>query len=157
MYQTLLIFAAFAFVYSITAGRLERTPFSGALAFAVFGALCGSRGLGWLDLDVSAEGVRALAEMTLALVLFTDAANADLSVLSKDIGLPRRLLLVGLPLTILLSAIVGAIIGGAALAMKGKESQTPIPFGPFLAAAGWISMLWGTDIMDAYLTFSGLR
>jgi leader peptidase (prepilin peptidase)/N-methyltransferase len=62
-----------------------------------------------------------------------------------------------LPLTILLSAIVGAIIGGAALAMKGKESQTPIPFGPFLAGAGWISMLWGTDIMDAYLAFSGLR
>ncbi len=62
-----------------------------------------------------------------------------------------------LPLTILLSAVVGAIIGGAALALRGKESQTPIPFGPFLAGAGWIAMMWGSDIMDAYLTASGLR
>jgi leader peptidase (prepilin peptidase)/N-methyltransferase len=62
-----------------------------------------------------------------------------------------------LPLTILLSAVVGAIVGGAALSLKGRESQTPIPFGPFLAAAGWIAMMWGSDIMDAYLTFSGLR
>ena len=62
-----------------------------------------------------------------------------------------------LPLTILLSAVVGAIVGGAALSLKGRGSQTPIPFGPFLAAAGWIAMIWGSDIMDAYLTFSGLR
>jgi leader peptidase (prepilin peptidase)/N-methyltransferase len=41
--------------------------------------------------------------------------------------------------------------------MSGKRSQTPIPFGPFLAAAGWISLLWGDSIMDAYLSFSGLR
>jgi len=62
-----------------------------------------------------------------------------------------------LPLTILLSAVVGAVIGGAALALRGKESQTPIPFGPFLAAAGWVAMMWGSDIMDVYLTASGLR
>ena len=53
--------------------------------------------------------------------------------------------------------LVGAIVGGAALSLKGRESQTPIPFGPFLAAAGWIAMMWGSEIMDAYLTFSGLR
>jgi leader peptidase (prepilin peptidase)/N-methyltransferase len=62
-----------------------------------------------------------------------------------------------LPLTIVLSALVGAIVGGIALAMSGKRSQTPIPFGPFLAAAGWISLMWGENIMSAYLSFSGLR
>ncbi len=62
-----------------------------------------------------------------------------------------------LPLTIVMSAVVGAVIGGAALAVRGRDSQTPIPFGPFLAAAGWISMMWGSDIMGAYLTVSGLR
>jgi leader peptidase (prepilin peptidase)/N-methyltransferase len=62
-----------------------------------------------------------------------------------------------LPLTVVLSALVGAILGGLALAMSGKRSQTPIPFGPFLAAAGWISLMWGDSIMDAYLSFSGLR
>ncbi len=110
MYEILLVLAAFVFVYSSVAGGLERTPFSGALLFAAFGALCGSPGLGWLDLDVTAEGVRALAEVTLAVVLFTDAANADLGVLRKDIGLPRRLLLVGLPLTILLGIALGMLV-----------------------------------------------
>lgn len=62
-----------------------------------------------------------------------------------------------LPLTIVLSAVVGAVVGGAALALRGRGSQTPIPFGPFLAAAGWISMMWGSDIMNAYLRISGLR
>jgi leader peptidase (prepilin peptidase)/N-methyltransferase len=62
-----------------------------------------------------------------------------------------------LPLTILLSAVVGAVVGGAALAIGGRHSQTPIPFGPFLAAAGWIAMMWGPGIMDTYLNASGLR
>ena len=62
-----------------------------------------------------------------------------------------------LPLTILLSAVVGALLGGVALTVRGRGSQTPIPFGPFLAAAGWIAMMWGAEIMDAYLRFSGLR
>lgn len=62
-----------------------------------------------------------------------------------------------LPLTILLSAVVGAVIGGAALLLSGRNSQTHIPFGPFLAAAGWIAMMWGPGIMDAYLNASGLR
>jgi len=62
-----------------------------------------------------------------------------------------------LPLTILLSAVVGAVVGGVVLAAQGKEARTPIPFGPFLAAAGWIAMMWGSEIMEAYLTASGLR
>jgi len=62
-----------------------------------------------------------------------------------------------LPLTILLSAVLGALLGGLALAVRGRESQTPIPFGPFLAGAGWVAMMWGAEIMDAYLRFSGLR
>lgn len=62
-----------------------------------------------------------------------------------------------LPLTILLSAVVGAVVGGSALLLSGRDSQTHIPFGPFLAAAGWIAMMWGPAIMEAYLDASGLR
>ncbi len=54
--------------------------------------------------------MRALAEFTLALVLFTDAANADLDVLKRRIRIPLRLLLIGLPLTILLGFAVGAAL-----------------------------------------------
>ena len=53
-------------------------------------------------MEIDRETIRGLAEVTLALVLFTDAAGADMGVLKKTSGLPTRLLLIGLPLTILL-------------------------------------------------------
>jgi leader peptidase (prepilin peptidase)/N-methyltransferase len=59
--------------------------------------------------------------------------------------------------TILLSSLVGAIVGSIWLAAKGRDRATPIPFGPYLAAAGWIVFFWGDWMVDAYLRFSGLR
>lgn len=58
---------------------------------------------------------------------------------------------------ILLSSLVGALVGSAWLAMKGRDRATPIPFGPYLAIAGWIVFFWGRDIVDAYLRYSGLK
>jgi NhaP-type Na+/H+ or K+/H+ antiporter len=110
MHQDLAILAAFAFVYALIAGRLERTPVAGALVFTAFGLAVGPEGLNWLTLDVHAEGLRTLAELTLALVLFTDAANADLSVLRLNYTIPERLLLIGLPLTILLGTAAAALL-----------------------------------------------
>jgi NhaP-type Na+/H+ or K+/H+ antiporter len=110
MYESLAILAAFVFFYSILAGGLERTPINGALVFAAFGLVFGPLGLGLLKLDVDAEGLRTLAELTLAMVLFTDASNANLGVLKKSFPIPRRLLLVGLPLTILLGFGAGVLL-----------------------------------------------
>ena len=59
--------------------------------------------------------------------------------------------------TILLSSIVGAIVGSVWLAAKGKDRATPIPFGPYLAVAGWIAFFWGAQLTDAYLHLTGLR
>jgi NhaP-type Na+/H+ or K+/H+ antiporter len=112
VYETLAILAAFVFFYSVTAGGWERTPVNGALVFTAFGLLFGPLGLGLLTLDVDAEGIRALAELTLALVLFTDASNANLGVLKKSFHIPQRLLLIGLPLTILLGFGVGVVLFG---------------------------------------------
>ncbi len=56
-----------------------------------------------------------------------------------------------LPTIILMSAVVGAIIGIALIVFRGRDRQIPIPFGPYLAAAGWITMLWGETIKNAYL------
>ncbi|NCF15903.1 MAG: prepilin peptidase, partial [Gammaproteobacteria bacterium] len=56
-----------------------------------------------------------------------------------------------LPLIILMSAVVGAIVGIALMAIRKHERSVPIPFGPFLAAAGWITMLWGDAIKTTYL------
>lgn len=101
MYQNLAIVAAFVFFYSISSGRLEKTIFSGAIVYTFFGFLLGPIGLGLLDLNLGAEGLRLFAELSLALILFTDAANADLRELRSSFRIPQRLLLIGLPLTIL--------------------------------------------------------
>lgn len=62
-----------------------------------------------------------------------------------------------LPLTILLSSLVGAIIGVILLRLRNEKTSTPIPFGPFLAIAGWIALLWGGQITDFYWQFVGLK
>lgn len=59
--------------------------------------------------------------------------------------------------TILISSLVGAIIGSIWLAAKGRDRATPIPFGPYLAIAGWIVFFWGKDLIDAYLRFAGMQ
>ena len=59
--------------------------------------------------------------------------------------------------TVLLSSLVGAIIGSIWLAAKGRDRATPIPFGPYLAIAGWISFFWGQTMVDGYLRLSGLN
>jgi len=110
MYQTLALLAVFVLIYSSVGGGVERSPISGPIVFTAFGLLVGPVGLGLLSLDVNAETIRLLAELTLALVLFTDAAGADLDVLRKTWGLPTRLLLLGLPLTILLGFGVGVLV-----------------------------------------------
>lgn len=51
---------------------------------------------------------------------------------------------------VLLSSVVGAVIGGLGIALQGRDRATPIPFGPFLAIAGWIWFLFGPELMDAY-------
>lgn len=110
MYQNLAILAAFIFVYSAMAGRLEKMPVSGAILAMGFGLICGPLGLGIFTPHVDGELLRVLAELTLALVLFTDAANANLSVLKISLQLPERLLLIGLPFTILLGFALGVLI-----------------------------------------------
>lgn len=59
-----------------------------------------------------------------------------------------------LPLTILLSSVVGAVLGSILLRVQRAESSTPIPFGPYLAIAGWIALLWGDRITESYLQFA---
>jgi NhaP-type Na+/H+ or K+/H+ antiporter len=110
VYLDMAVLAAFVFVYSIVGGALERTPVNGAIVFASLGLVFGPLGLGLLTLNVDAEGLRTLAELTLALVLFTDASNADLGVLKKSFRIPQRLLLMGLPLTILLGFGFGVML-----------------------------------------------
>jgi NhaP-type Na+/H+ or K+/H+ antiporter len=110
MYESLALLALFALVYSSVAGGVERTWISGAIIFTTFGMLVGPMGFDLLTWDTDRETMRGLAEVTLALVLFTDAAGADMSVLKKTKALPMRLLLIGLPLTIALGFGIGLLL-----------------------------------------------
>ncbi|MCI0401842.1 MAG: A24 family peptidase [Gammaproteobacteria bacterium] len=59
-----------------------------------------------------------------------------------------------LPLIIMGSALVGAIIGLSLIVLQGRDKTKPIPFGPYLACAGWIALIWGSDFTEAYLTWA---
>ena len=110
MYQNLAILAAFLLDYRVIAGRVARCWISGPIVFCAAGMALGPGGAGLLRVNIGAEGLRLLAEATLAMVLFTDAAHADLGVIRRSIGLPERLLLIGLPLTIVLGAAIAWVL-----------------------------------------------
>lgn len=110
MYGNVAVIAVFAFAYACVARRVERSVLSGPIVFIAGGVLLGPMGLGLIDLRIGAEGLRVLAELTLAMVLFTDAANADLGMVRRSAMLPARLLLVGLPLTIGLGFVLAVTL-----------------------------------------------
>ncbi len=61
-----------------------------------------------------------------------------------------------LPLILLLSAFTGAVVGIGLILFRGRDRNVPMPFGPYLAAAGWIALVWGPQIMGGYLSLTGL-
>ncbi len=95
-----LVLAVFLLGFGLISKRLETSPLTPAMVFAGFGFLVGPVGLRLLELDLGGEVLHQLAEATLVLVLFADAATINLRILKKSFHLPLRLLGVGLPLTI---------------------------------------------------------
>jgi leader peptidase (prepilin peptidase)/N-methyltransferase len=62
-----------------------------------------------------------------------------------------------LPLVILLSAATGALLGILMIVLRGRDRSAPMPFGPYLAAAGWLALMYGDELVDSYLRVSGLK
>src|SRR3984957_230671 len=62
-----------------------------------------------------------------------------------------------LPLVIILSAATGAVLGILMILLRGRDRSAPMPFGPYLAAAGWIAMMYGDSLVNGYLRVSGLK
>ena len=62
-----------------------------------------------------------------------------------------------LPVVILLSSLVGAVVGIGLILIRGRDRNIPIPFGPYLAAAGFLALLWREDIIALYLSWAGLN
>jgi NhaP-type Na+/H+ or K+/H+ antiporter len=90
--------------------RIDRSPITPAILFVAIGLLVGPKVLDGLDISSTSSTVRALAEATLALVLFADASRIDLARLRRELSVPVRLLGIGLPLTIILGALAAGVI-----------------------------------------------
>src|SRR6185437_1982492 len=86
--------------------RLTGTPITPAMVFMVFGVLVGPELIDGVDLSATGGPVRTLAEATLAVVLFSDASRIKFGALRREWGVPVRLLGIGLPLTIILGAVL---------------------------------------------------
>ncbi len=96
--------------YALTAVRLDRLSISGPLVLVAVGVVLGPAGVGALTAPATSEPFRVLAELTLALLLFSDASTISLREAGGIAWLPGRLLAFGLPLTILGGALVGWLL-----------------------------------------------
>ena len=102
--QDWILFLLIVVLYAVFAGWLGRFSVTMPMVLVVAGALTGPDVLGLIDIPTSAAGVERVAEVTLSLLLFADAAALDLGRLRHHAGLAGRLLLIGLPLTVMLGA-----------------------------------------------------
>ena len=107
---TIAIVGGLFLVFSLVSGRLEGTILTAPLLFVTFGFLTGSGGIGLANVDVGHSAIHVIAELTLILVLFTDAARIDIKRLREDHNLPMRMLLIGLPLTIAAGTFAAALL-----------------------------------------------
>jgi sodium/hydrogen antiporter len=110
MEWALTILALALIAVAAVSKRLSGTPITPAILFVSIGLLVGPKVLDGVDISSTSSTVRALAEATLALVLFSDASRIDLGELRREASVPLRLLGIGLPLTIALGALAAAVV-----------------------------------------------
>lgn len=99
-------------IFASISGRVSGTPITAPMIFTAAGLLLGGVSLGLIDVEATAEIIKLLAEVTLAMVLFSDASRVDLAELRAEISLPMRLLGIGLPLTIAAGFAVAVVVLG---------------------------------------------
>ncbi len=102
--------AAVVVAYTLVASKLDHWWITGPIVFVAAGAILGPGGLDVLPFSLGNETILTITELTLALLLFADASTVRLRDLEGDAGLPRRLLFVGLPLTIVVGALLAHLV-----------------------------------------------
>ena len=110
MHWQLAAVAAALLAYAAVSGRLEGTWLTAPMVFTAAGLVLGVEALGLVDPDADGLAVKVLAEATLAVVLFSDASRIDLRALRSELGVPARLLGIGLPLTILAGFLAAVVL-----------------------------------------------
>jgi len=132
---TLAVLALLVLGWAVISDLLARVNLSGPLVFLVAGYLLGNPDWGPVTVDVDAPSVHLLAEITLALLLFSDAARVNVSKLRQDAFLPARLLGIGLPLSVLIGSLAAAwILNDLSWALAGFVGATLAPTDAALSA-----------------------
>jgi NhaP-type Na+/H+ or K+/H+ antiporter len=108
--ELIVVIAASFVAWTLVSARLERLDISAPMAFVLLGVVLANEPLTLIDVDIRSETLRSIAEVSLALLLFSDAARVDVGALRRDADLPVRLLLVGLPLTIGLATVLAMVL-----------------------------------------------
>jgi len=132
--STTLALALLVLGWAIFSGVLARHNLSGPLVFAVGGYLLANPDWGPLDIHVDAPSVHVVAEVTLALVLFSDASRVNVTELRRDVWLPARLLAIGLPLSIALGSLLAAVFFDLPWALAGFIGAALAPTDAALSA-----------------------
>ena len=108
--HTVAVIAFLILSFGLVSARLRTSVITPPMVFVTFGLIVSQPTLGLVKLDADNEVIRVLAELTLILVLFTDAARINLGALRRDYHLPLRLLGIGLPLTIIFGAFLATAL-----------------------------------------------
>ena len=108
--ELILAIAATLVVWGLVSARVESFDVSAPMFFVAIGFVLANDPVSAIDVDVHSETLRALAEVTLALLLFSDAARVNIRALRRDAGVPVRLLFGGLPLTIALGTATAVLL-----------------------------------------------
>jgi len=112
-HEALAAIAIFILLFGLISRRLEKSIITPPMAYVLFGLIISSSVLGIIqEVKVTNEFIKILAEITLAILLFTDASRIKLKELRQDYNLPLRLLGIGLPITIILGTGLALLLFG---------------------------------------------
>lgn len=157
--EELVFFAALlVFVFGLFSAVADKSPITAPMVFVTVGILASPMGFGLFEANADSESVQLIAEITLILILFTDASTIDLRRLAKDYKVPLRLLGIGLPLTMLLGMLVAIpLFHGMSLWLIALMAFILSPTDAALGQAVVTSDKVPADIRDAIEVESGLN
>jgi sodium/hydrogen antiporter len=132
---TFAVLALLVLGWAVTSGALSRANINGPLVFTAAGYVLANPGWGPLSVDYDAPSIHAIAEITLALLLFADASRVSIAEVRRDARFPARLLGLGLPLSVVLGSLLAAwLLDDVSWALAGFVGATLAPTDAALSA-----------------------
>ncbi|NWK55499.1 sodium:proton antiporter [Verrucomicrobiaceae bacterium N1E253] len=155
----LIFFAALlVFLFGLVSAVASRSPVTAPMFFVAVGVLAGPLGFAWYEAETDSESVQVIAELTLMLILFTDASLIDLRALKREYKIPLRLLGIGLPLTMLAGFLIGqCLFPGMALPLIAVMAFMLSPTDAALGQAVVASEVVPASVRDSIGVESGLN